>query len=239
MPLSIIPTEEVAPNHLFGDFSLFDHCAFDESPKHKYQFKIADARATINNTIEAFVSNPKDIEALESYNFSVAGEFCYQAFLKNYSFDSRSDFLDYQFTQTPAKESFLNRVRNLLASFNWNSLEPLFCYSKIKESEVLKWLDDKHQSLETGKVKKTLTHRHHALIYWYKARAGDIPNVFPRTLIRERFGKAREREIDKLWNKKSEHFRPPNIKELTKIIPHLRLSLNAYKLAINEMEGLK
>jgi hypothetical protein len=239
MGFSLIPTEEFPENELIGDFKLFDHCASDETQKHKYQFKIAEDRKTIIEMCDDFLKNPKNPESLVCYNISVATDFCFFAFIHNYSFDCRKDFLDYQLSRTVAVEIFLNRVRNLLMAYDWNSYNDGFGDKDLKKQQVIEWLNLKFKLLKSNKLKSKLSHRHHALIYYYKCEAGYLPKEFPRKIIAAQFGKARERAIDTIWNKNSTSYKAPDIYELEVILPYLTVTSRAYKAVVNDINQLK
>ena len=84
-----------------------------------------------------------------------------------------------------------------------------------------------------------LTHRHHALIYKYKADAKYIPNSFIASEIQKEFGAKRKQAFYTIWNKKGAKYRAPTEKELEIIIPYLEEYPNAQKAAINDLEKLK
>jgi hypothetical protein len=80
-----------------------------------------------------------------------------------------------------------------------------------------------------------LDHRHQAIIYWYKANAKYIPNLFIPAEIEREFGPKRKQAFYTVWNPRGKNYRPITVKELEVIIPFLEDFPDAQKAAINDL----
>lgn len=149
MSINYPPNMEFNQNEFYGNQSLFNYCCSDEEQQHFYQFKILLKKEFVSEIREISDGKPLQ-EKLERLTFDVGWCFCYEAFLKSYPYDSRINFLDYQFKKTLHPKTFLNRVKQFLQNFDWNAYGEDFSYNYLVEKEIHKWLSKKLKKINAS-----------------------------------------------------------------------------------------
>jgi hypothetical protein len=138
-------------------------------------------------------------------------------------------------TDTP-KIIWLNLVESIIEKNN------LLHFDKSKTIPVSIWFKKKREQLNLADNKKEnskLTHRHHALIYKYKADVGIIiPNSFNGTEIQKEFGAKRKQAFYSIWDKNGSTYRRPTLNELQIVITCLSEFPIAQNAAINDLNNL-
>lgn len=94
------------------------------------------------------------------------------------------------------------------------------------------------ETREASTHESTLTRRHEAIIYLYKATCGYIPNVFRPKEIQDKYGVGLKKAIYTVWSPKGKTYKKPTSKELKRVIPHLAAFPNAKKASVNDLDDL-
>lgn len=134
-------------------------------------------------------------------------------------------------SESPIRESLLSAPRNFKPR---GKIESVFLFDTTPKLPI-----DYPTKFSEIKSRNKLNHRHHAIIYKFKAEANYIPAVFNPSDIEREFGAKRKQAFYTIWNEKGANYRPPTAKELEICIPFLEEFPNAKKAAENYLDKLK
>jgi len=240
---------EVNPNEVW------DFCHLDEVPNSIFQLQILLSRAELKQHLTDEYSQFPNT-TINTLDKQIMGSLYKKLFFNQSIVNTNIKFLEHQYRLTKDKNIFLNDLKKRIAptyySTFWGDVIPIVVNAHDIFNEVKSWMERKIEQLSHEEYlrensvqlkarlqKNDLKHRHHALIYKYKANAGYIvPNAFNGTEIQKEFGAKRKQAFYSVWDKTGKTYKAPTWNELNVIIPHLADYPNAQKAVINDLAKL-